>query len=207
MMGGELRLRLGEATRAAHERLHGHSGFGAAAAGRLDASAYRDLLARLYGFHQPFEAEFINAPLAMADAINLANRRRSDAIAGDLGSLGIAGDVAALPKCRTLPHCVSEPQWLGALYVIEGSTLGGAQIARALERAGFAREQLQFFEAYGERRGWMWRTLLDRLERHAGDNEAAAQAEISAQATFDAFEAWMLNWQGAAGVTLSSTAV
>lgn len=176
-------------------------------AGRIDAPAYLDLLARLYGFHQLFEAEFVKAPPVLADAINLANRRRSELIAGDLGALGIAGGVADLSLCPTLPRCLTEPQWLGALYVTEGPTLGGAQIARALARAGFAREQRQFCEAYGERRGWMWRTFLDRLEAHADDSEAAVQAENSAQTTFDVFEAWMLNWQGAADFTLSSTAV
>ena len=198
MSGGRLRSRLSETTRAAHERLHGHPGFAAAAAGRLDMCAYRDLLARLYGFHQPFEAEFVKAPPAMADAIALASRRRSEALAEDLCSLGLAGGVTALPLSRALPSCVSEPQWLGALYVTEGSTLGGAQIARALERAGFTSAQRRFFEAYGERRGWMWRTLLDRLESHADDSDAAAQAESSAQALFEAFEAWMRDWRGAA---------
>lgn len=199
MSSGRLRARLSEATRAAHERLHGHSGFSAAAAGRLDARAYRDLLARLYGFHQPFEAEFAKAPPDMARAIELGSRRRSQALVQDLRSLGFAADETELPLCRALPNCICEPEWLGALYVTEGSTLGGAPIARALEQAGFTTAQRRFFEAYGERRGAMWRTLLARLESHADDPGAAKKVERSAQALFEAFEVWMRDWDGAAG--------
>jgi len=41
---------------------------------------------------------------------------------------------------------------LGALYVTEGSTLGGTEIERALTRAGVPAARRHFFTAYGERR-------------------------------------------------------
>lgn len=193
----DLRSRLRDATREPHERLHGHPGLGAAAAGRLDPAAYGDLLGRLYGFHRRFEAGFADAPPEMAEAIELHARARSQALARDLGELGQATRVDALPLCQTLPCLTTEPQWLGALYVTEGSTLGGAQIARALAEAGFASGQRQFFEAYGERRSAMWRSFLARLDRHADDEQAASDAEQAALAAFDAFETWMRDWRGA----------
>lgn len=193
-----LRARLAAATREAHERMHGHPGFAAASAGEIDASAYADLLARLLGFHRPFEAGFAAAPADMAEAIGLSARRRSEALAANLAALGFGGDPDALPLCAPTPGLASEPQWLGALYVTEGATLGGVEIARALTRAGYSSAQRRFFEAYGERRSAMWRALLARLERHSGDAEAAAQAEAAARAQFLAFEHWMRDWRGAA---------
>lgn len=206
-MIGPLRARLAEATRASHELMHQHPGFAAAAAGSIPARDYRDLLARLYGFHRAFEAGFGGAPADMAEAIALPVRARADALAQDLEALGFASDIEALPRGYPSPAPVREPQWLGALYVVEGSTLGGAHIARALERAGFSRAQRHFFEAHGEARSRMWRNLLDRLEMHADSPDAAAEAERAALDQFEAFAAWMRDWRGAAArVQLTETA-
>jgi heme oxygenase (biliverdin-IX-beta and delta-forming) len=197
-----LRGRLAEATRAAHERMHGHEGFAAAASGRLDAGSYRDLLSRLLGFHRPFEVGFARAPDAMARAIALPERARAPTLEADLRALGGVRDVEAVAQCDGLPSLSSEPQWLGALYVGEGSTLGGAPISRALERAGFQPSQRGYFESYGARRSLMWRNFLDRLERIAEDSDAADEAAAAAVAQFNAFEAWMKDWRGASAPAL-----
>ncbi len=197
-----LRGRLAEATRAAHERMHGHEGFAAAASGRLDAGSYRDLLARLLGYHRPFEAGFARAPEAMARAIALPERARAPTLEADLRALG---GVDAFAQCDRLPPLSSEPQWLGALYVGEGSTLGGAPISRALESAGFPRSQRGYFESYGARRSLMWRNFLDRLERIAEDSDAADEAASAAVAQFEVFEAWMKDWRGASSPALPQT--
>ena len=196
---GELRTRLREATREAHERLHVHPGFGAASRGDVSRSAYIDLLARLYGFHKAFEAGYAAAPAAMAEAIELDGRRRSQDLRSDLEALGFGGELDGLETCAAVPARASEAEWLGALYVTEGSTLGGALIARTLESAGFSAHERRFFLAYGERRSWMWRIFVARLETHADDEPAARAAEASAVRTFAAFDAWVADWQGAAG--------
>ncbi len=193
-MKADLRARLREATGAAHARLHLHPGFAAAASGRIAARDYRDLLARLYGFHRGFEADFDRAPAEMAEAVALPARRRSAALAEDLRALGFGDDIEALPLWSAPLALETEPQWLGALYVSEGATLGGAAISRALAEAGFGSAQRHFFEGYGERRSTMWRNFLARLETHAHIPEAAAAAEQAAQATFVAFEEWMTRW-------------
>ncbi len=197
-VAADLRAHLRETTRDVHERMHTHPGFSAAASGKIAMSSYRDLLARLYGFHRAFERDFDKAPAEMASSIALRSRARSSALALDLAELGLAESPAALPLCETVPRLETEPQWLGALYVLEGSTLGGATIARALQVAGFSGRQRHFFEAYGDRRGEMWRLFIARLETHAGDIDAAASAENTARSVFDAFEQWMANWRDAA---------
>jgi heme oxygenase len=193
-----LRARLAEATREAHERLHGHPGFAAAAAGRIGRADYADLLARLYGFHRPLEAGFSAAPSAMAEAISLPLRRRAPALADSLAALGWEGDPEALARCAMTTRPGDEPAWLGALYVTEGATLGGVEIGRAMARAGYKPGERRFFEAYGDQRSALWRSLLARLESHAADASAAASAERAARAQFLAFESWMNGWRGAA---------
>ena len=180
-----MRWRLREATDAAHRRLHGHDGFAAAAKGDISPPDYIDLLTRLYGFHRPFER---------AAAADLAGAGRADMIVADLTALGAGVD--GLPMCADGMIATDEPSLLGALYVVEGSTLGGVPIARALGKH-YAENQRRFFLGYGERQGAMWRALVARLETLAGDERAEDAAIASALATFARFEDWMRDWRGA----------
>ena len=193
-----MRMRLREVTRDAHERMHSHDGFAAAAAGAISPQDYRDLLARLYGFHAAFDAAMTRAPAALADELDLPQRRRAGLIGQDLAGLG--ADVAGLPLCDEMPAMRSVGDHLGALYVVEGSTLGGVVIARALEPA-FG-ENRRFYLGHGDEHGRLWRGFVARLDRLDGQAEAA-DAERAALAAFAAFERWMSAWRGASANILA----
>jgi heme oxygenase (biliverdin-IX-beta and delta-forming) len=196
--GSAMRWRLRAATVAAHERMHGHAGFGAAADGTIDATDYRRLLSRLYGFHRPFEDAARSAVDLFRIDLDMSARSRSPLLLADLQTLGFDQSAAAtVPLWRPSVHLASKGSLLGALYVLEGSTLGGVQIARALkDRVGddMRRAQL-FFVGRGKRQGAMWRELLEELESLREDNEGAKQAEDAAVTTFKAFEDWMAGWR------------
>ena len=87
---------------------------------------------------------------------------------------------------------------MGALYVTEGSTLGGALVARALAKSGLPGDQLRFFAAHEKANPAMWITFLARLDSLAADPWFVDAAEASAIATFSALEAWMKDWRGSA---------
>ncbi len=187
----ELRARLKAATAAAHERTHDHPGLAAAAAGVIEPGDYVKVLARLYGFHRAFEA-------AQNDLDDDGESRvRSHLLAEDLATLGLDHEmIARLPLCPGLTPPCSEGERLGALYVLEGSTLGGVQIARAMravidEPDGAGR---RFFLGYGARHGAMWRALLERIENLAADPGEAEMALRAAVRTFEQFELWMRDW-------------
>lgn len=186
-----LRDRLREATQAAHERLHRHAGFAAAARGDITRDDYRLLLARLYGFHHPFECA--TAARATDFSLDLAERRRAPLLVQDLASLGVdAITVERLPLCGEEFGWTDAAALLGALYVTEGSTLGGVLIARALARV--ATDARRFYLGHGERNGEMWRNFVARLEA-IEDDAGQAAAIASAQRTFLAFENWMNGWK------------
>jgi heme oxygenase len=198
-----MRERLREITREAHERLHGHDGFAAAAAGTIGAADYRDLLARLYGFHAAFDARMAAAPPALAHELDLAERGRAALIAEDLAGLGAApAHIAALPLCGDMPPMRSAGDCLGALYVAEGSTLGGQLIARALGDA--VGDNRRFFLGHGGEHSRLWRRFLARLESLDAEPAEAAAAERSALAAFAAFERWMAPWRGAYNETFAA---
>ena len=163
-----LRKRLADATREAHERLHAHEGFAAAAAGEIDARAYADLLARLYGFHAPFEARFAQAPADLAEAIALPGRRRALALAETLAALGLK---------RTQTPCPSAKSQRGPTASRNG--LARSMSPRARRSAAWrsrgrwrgpatSSAQRRFFEAYGERRSAMWRQLIGEAGKPRG---------------------------------------
>ena len=193
-----MRSRLREATLVAHERMHGHDGFAAAAAGAISISDYRWLLRRLYGFHRAFELSL--AQMACDPSLDVEARARSALIADDLQALGLdAVEIPALPLCPDLTPPRDAAEALGALYVVEGSTLGGVQIARALQAVvaepnGRGR---RFYLGYGDRHGAMWRAFLERLESLADRPRDAAAAMRSAVSAFERFEAWMRDWKPA----------
>jgi heme oxygenase (biliverdin-IX-beta and delta-forming) len=60
---------------------------------------------------------------------------------------------------------------LGALYVVEGSTLGGRKILQALRSQGLPTDSLHFLDPYGKDAGAKWRLFLRVLERETALSE------------------------------------
>lgn len=171
-----------------HERLHGHAGLAAVKAGCVDRDDYVALLCRLYGFYRPFE---ISAEVAT---------ERTSWLQADLAALGISLETcAALPYCQAFPQAASSNYLLGALYVVEGSALGGRSLARQLDGllgTGVLAGRL-FFYGHGSTTGIIWRDYLTRLS--AVPNEPSARAAVveGATATFAMFERWLDGWNTA----------
>ena len=162
-----MRSRLRAATAPAHERMHAHPGFAAAAAGAIGIADYRRLIARVYGFHLPFEAAAREAAASSGFDFDLEGRMRSPALLADLKALGVQSEtIARLPLWAPSFYFASESVLLGAFYVLEGSTLGGVQIARTLrgvvgDDAGNGR---RFFLGRGDRQSTMWKDFLEWVE-------------------------------------------
>ena len=95
-----MRSRLRAATAPAHERMHAHPGFAAAAAGAIGIADYRRLIARVYGFHLPFEAAAREAAASSGFDFDVERRTRSPALLADLKALGVEAEtIARLPLC------------------------------------------------------------------------------------------------------------
>lgn len=114
-------------------------------------------------------------------------RKRGEAIAIDLAALG-----EALPLPLT-PHALDTraAQW-GAAYVIEGSRLGGALLARSVA-ADLPRSYLGSPQPPGS-----WRKFLEKLDKGLSSHQDIALATESARATFGLFEEAGLRVRGTA---------
>ncbi len=153
-------------------------------------TGYRDLLAALHGFHAPIEAALRGLDWT-GSAIDAERFCKTTWLAADLAALGLAeADIAALPRCRDLPAITSRAAGLGALYVLEGATLGGQLIVKELkDRLGVTCETGgRFFSSYGKQIGVRWRAFAATLDAFDGD---PALVERAAADTFRAFGDWL----------------
>ncbi len=202
-----LRERLRVVTKLAHERLHAHPGFAAAALGAISIEDYRLLLSRLFGYHRAFEVAHEIAARRGIGSERTEVRARSHLIVRDLEALGLSRRaIGQLPLCDVVRAPRNQAERLGGLYVLEGSTLGGIQIARALRSLlpGANGDGRRFFLGYGDRHAQMWRSFLDELESLAADPIAASDAANSALSNFEEFERWMSGWKPAHFVVAKS---
>ncbi|GAB2964828.1 biliverdin-producing heme oxygenase [Hymenobacter coalescens] len=151
-------------------------------AGTVSAEATARFLGKLYGFLVPYEAEIRRHAAEFEPAWELEQRYRASLIREDLP------DAEALPLCPALPPLHTRAQLLGALYVMEGSTLGGQLITRQLAKAGISTRR--YFTGYGELTGLRWKAFCQLLAAEATE---ANEADIVAAAvlTFERLHAWI----------------
>lgn len=174
---------LREGTRACHKGLEQRLPF---FSDGFDLLAYQRLIEAYYGFHAPLEAA-----LAGYQGVE---RNKAPALARDLLALGLdAAQVDALAQCSALPRIDSEASALGVMYVLEGSTLGGQVLKRAMaERLGVGADSgAGFFDVYGPLTGAHWRSFLARLAGASLPPAGLTCAVQAAVATFEGFEQWL----------------
>lgn len=179
-----IREQLKRETAPIHIRLERDLGLGDAT---LTRSRFVFLLARFHGFHAAWEPAMARA---LADDPFWSPRRRVPRLAADLKAFGFApADIAALPVCPHVPVLDSMARALGSLYVMEGSRLGGAVVARNLA-AVLGGSGSAYFNADKAETVRLWREYLLRLDAFAtADNTAGIVA--AASGTFDSLYRWL----------------
>lgn len=161
--GSDLHLpdRLRTATAAAHAALE--DGL-ALLRPPLERARFIHALQGFHAFHTAWEPRV--AALLGEAAAWLASRRRLALLERDLEALGARPDPGRRFDLGFLHDRASA--W-GSLYVVEGSTLGGQVIAKALRRgaAWAPAEGLAYFNPHGRETAAMWRGFCERLDREA----------------------------------------
>lgn len=151
--------------------------------------AYADLLRLFYGFYKPVE-RLIDRFVDRNYLPDYDSRRKSAAIINDLAQFQ---DAYADKLSNHLPVITNSYQAFGALYVLEGSTLGGRIICNMLKKnlGTDAPHAFSFFEGYGEATGKMWTTFKTKLDNYTADEDRKAEIIDAATATFVNFKKWM----------------
>lgn len=163
------RAALRAATRADHERVDALF----SAHDLCSREGYRRFLERQAAAHLPVERA-IDAAGAVAVVPDWAERRRAAQLRADLA------DLEASPAEQDFVLPGGREAMLGALYVLEGSRLGGAVLRQRIP-AGLPQRFLS-----ADRPG-AWRALTALLDRELGAPAALAEAIAGARSVFDCF--------------------
>jgi heme oxygenase len=153
------------------------------------AQEYADVLKLFYGYFGGLELR-INEVIDAGLLFDNVERRKTQSIANDLQYLG--SEIPAPAPGDDLPLINTHLQALGALYVIEGSTLGGKIISKMMQQQmGLNEQALSFFTGYGERTEEMWNTFKQILDQQAKNPEQEAVVIAAANETFLKFGEWL----------------
>ena len=182
-----LRRRLRAETAQAHAELEGALDL----LGRVsDRRRFVRVLERFLGFHTIWERAIRQRPALWSF---YEPRSRLPHLRRDLAALGLTNaEQAALPGCANAAALVEDHgQAVGSIYVMEGSTLGGQVISRALEGAGWAPAGgLTYFDPYSGRTGEMWRRFGAWADASTTADHHAAAA-TGANRTFSLLQCWL----------------
>ena len=147
---------------------------------------YLEILIYFYRFFAPLEKTVISQ---LEDSLtDVAQRRKMEWILEDVNYFS-----ASRPKISVYPHTpeISNPlQAIGALYVIEGSTLGGQVICKMVsQRLGIDPENgFSFFSGYGERTASMWEKFKNFINSRSWTPEEEKEVINAAERTFTSFK-------------------
>jgi heme oxygenase len=151
---------------------------------------YTDLL-NLFSTYFGALEEKINQYIGASQLPDYLERRKTERLLNDIRLLG--GTPANTIEDGDVPRIENQLQAFGALYVIEGSTLGGVMISKMIRKQlGLQDGQgLSFFDGYGTETEAMWSRFKEVLDRQVS-TEAEAQVLLdAADDTFLKFKQWI----------------
>lgn len=149
---------------------------------------YAQLLSYFYSFFGGLEL-CINKRLDFDAFPDYHLRRKTSAMVNDLNRMNSA--LPALATNQALPEIVNQQQAIGALYVIEGSTLGGQIICKMLndQIGSIDPACLSFFSGYGDQTYQMWNAFKLAIDEITKPDDQEIVIE-SANNTFLQFGNW-----------------
>jgi heme oxygenase len=144
---------------------------------------YAALLDKFYTYFSRVEQQI--SPFITSEVLpDYSERRNSTYLKRDMEALGYTvkerGEV-------DVPLITSSITALGALYVLEGSIMGGSIIVQMLSKLGIS-DGISFFSGYGKDTGAMWQRFTNALNQHAATPDDEAEAINTANETFIQFK-------------------
>ncbi len=152
--------------------------------GSLTLDEYATLIEKNYILHAVIEKAMAESNLIPAE-FELAKRNKTQALHDDLVLLNKS--IPALPHSDIKYTGMAAA--LGAMYVLEGATLGGAYIFKALQRNPVIAPigKFNYYAVYGDAIGPNWKSFQENLLKYVNTTELENEAIESAKQTFDFF--------------------
>lgn len=157
---------------------------------RFSMNDYLELLVKFYKFYRHFEPGLITAMAARKIAFDYRERLKTPKLIADLQSLGMNEKAIGVISADENDLIFDSGEKIfGALYVVEGSTLGGQIIARHL-KARFGLNETggaAFFAGYAAQTGLMWNEFRAAITDFAASDSNHDEIIGAAQKTFEIF--------------------
>lgn len=175
------------ATNDYHNQLNQHSLLLGLTQADYSLERYRTLLVAYYHLYQALEQCLIAFQPTLSGLLDYSLRIKLPWIFSDLAFFGI--DAPASDKGIRLPPFTRVGEYIGVLYVIEGSMLGGQLISRnLLANLGLSHASgARFYWGYAEQTVPMWKDFLRFAETIAADEQECRAATQAACQTFQLF--------------------
>ncbi len=148
---------------------------------------YAALLLVFYGFFKPVY-DSIDAFIDTSYLPDYQSRRKPEWILNDLNDLEVK---YTIQFCKRVPIINNNAAAFGALYVLEGSTLGGMIIKKMITDKLHLDEGLTFFGGYGKQTRERWNVFINSLNTLNEKNVAGEMVIQTAAATFTLFKEWL----------------
>ena len=117
-------------------------------------------------------------------------RRKALLISHDISAL--QGQVQGIVQNKFLPEIRNSFQAFGALYVLEGSTLGGPHIVQMIQKKlGLKEDVFRFFSGYGDQNIAMWEKFKRVLNSLSESEDDINTVLTGAEDTFQKFGEWI----------------
>lgn len=154
-----------------------------------DKDAYMKVLQLFYGYFKPLE-DLIDDHIDHTLLPDYEERRKTSALLSDINYLSGSQDLLAL--CEDLPLISNSRQAIGALYVMEGSTLGGKIIKSILMKnlGADGSKGFDFFGGYGDDTEKKWSVFKQTVNDRFSDAETHHEILAAADNTFKKFRSW-----------------
>ena len=149
---------------------------------------YEVLLTKFYRFYSAVEPK-VAANDMRGNGIDASERTKLKWLERDLANLGAFDRAKRLPELNDAPVLDTPAKAYGAMYVMEGATLGGQVITRHLKQHLDLTPETggAFFNSYGERVGPMWKAFGSAITAFAEKNGNNGEIVQAAKDTFDSF--------------------
>ena len=155
---------------------------------------YRRWLIRFFGIYQPLEHLLSGFRGWAATGIRIDRLGHTEALLKDLKAMSCDPDDIELASLGALPMVETFGQAFGALYVLEGSKLGGRYILKDIRsRLGSEIDGMDaFFTGYGADTAVRWELFKGSLDRFSALRPVEFPEVLAgAKMTFAAIGSWM----------------
>lgn len=143
---------------------------------------YAEVLKNFYAYFDAVEK--VITPFIHQETLpDIVERRNSSYLKKDIEELGSETDVLPL---AVAPVITNIQQAFGAMYVLEGSIMGGPHIVQMLQKYGMEKG-FHFFSGYGADSGKMWAAFTEILNQIPKTEEEEDIMVKAANETFEKF--------------------